>query len=214
MKIAILGGTGKEGSGLGARWALAGHAIIIGSRDVERAKARAAELREQTDKLTIIGETNPESASLGDVVVVALPANGLAATLPGVREACRGKVVVSTVVALTFGGGRLFTPPPEGSSAEAAQALLPEARVVAAFQHIAAHELASSGDPIDCDLLMCGQEAAAKETVAELARSMGLRPIDVGPLTNAGPLEGITALLATINRRYKVKNAGIKITGL
>ena len=85
---------------------------------------------------------------------------------------------------------------------------------MAAFQHIAAHELASSRDPIDCDLLMCGQEAAAKETVAELARSMGLRPIDVGPLTNAGPLEGITALLATINRRYKVKNAGIKITGL
>ena len=214
MKIAILGGTGKEGAGLAARWALAGHAIIIGSRDADRAKAKAAELREHTDKLTIIGGTNAESAALGDVVVITLPANGLAGTLPGVRQACRGKVVVSAVVALTFGGGRLFTPPPAGSSAEEAQALLPEARVVAAFHHIAASELASDEPAIDCDLLMCGQDTAAKETVAELARSMGLRPIDVGPLSNAGPLEGITALLATINRRYKVKNAGIKITGL
>lgn len=214
MKIAILGGTGKEGAGLAVRWALAGHSIIIGSRDAQRAKAKAAELREQTDKLTIIGGTNPESAALGDVVVLALPANGLATTLPGVREGCRGKVVISAVVALTFGGGRLFTPPPPGSSAEEAQALLPEARLVAAFHHIAAHELTSGERNIDCDVLMCGQDAAAKETVAELARSMGVRPIDAGPLTNAGPVEGLTAVLATINRRYKLKNSGVKITGL
>ena len=115
---------------------------------------------------------------------------------------------------LTFGGPRLHTPPPAGSSAEEAQALLPEAKVVAAFHHIAAHELAEADHPIECDLLLCGADAAAKETVAELARSMGLRPIDVGALSNAGPLEGITAILATINRRYKLKNSGFKITGL
>lgn len=214
MKIAILGGTGKEGAGLGARWALAGHAIVIGSRDPERAKTKAAELRELTRKMPIMGESNAEAARLGAVVVIALPAAGLAATLPDVREACRGKVVVSTVVPLTFGGPRLFTPPPTGSAAEEAQALLPEAKVVAAFHHIAAHELGETDHPIDCDLLFCGADAGAKDTVAELAHSLGLRPIDVGPLTNAGPLEAITAVLATINRRYKVKNAGIKITGL
>ena len=214
MNIAILGGTGKEGSGLATRWALVGHAIIIGSRDAARAHDKAVELRERTKKLTIVGKANAEAAALGEVVVIALPATGLAATLPPAREACRGKVVVSTVVALSFGGPRLFTPPPAGSSAEEVQALLPEAKVVAAFHHIAAHELAEAEHDIDSDLLMCGADVEAKTVVTELGRSMSLRVIDVGPLSNAGQVEGITALLATINRRYKLKNAGIKITGL
>jgi NADPH-dependent F420 reductase len=214
VNIAILGGTGKEGAGLGARWALAGHGIIIGSRDAERAKAKAVELRDLTRKLTIVGHTNGEAAELGEVVVVALPANGLAATLPSLAEACRGKVVVSTVVALDFKGPRLFSPPAAGSSAEEVQALLPGSRVVAAFQHIAAHELADLEQPIDCDLLICGDDAAAKQVVVDLAVSMSLRGLDAGPLTNASPLEGVTALLATINRRYKKKSAGIRITGL
>src|SRR5947199_131088 len=99
MNIAILGGTGKEGSGLATRWALVGHAIIIGSRDAARAHDKAVELRERTKKLTIVGKANAEAAALGDVVVIALPATGLAATLPPAREACRGKVVVSAVLA-------------------------------------------------------------------------------------------------------------------
>jgi NADPH-dependent F420 reductase len=214
MNIAILGGTGKEGSGLATRWAMVGHSIIIGSRDAARAHDRAVEMRERTKKLAIVGKENAEAAALGDVVVVALPAAGLAATLPPARAACRGKVVVSTVVALTFGGPRLFTPPAAGSSAEEVQALLPEAKVVAAFHHIAAHELAEAEHAIECDLLMCGADVEAKTVVTELGRSMGLRVIDVGPLSNAGAVEGITALLATINRRYKLKNSGIKITGL
>jgi NADPH-dependent F420 reductase len=191
-----------------------GHAIIIGSRDATRAHDKAVELRERTKKLTIVGKENAEAAALGDIVVVALPAAGLATTLPPARAACRGKVVVSTVVALSFGGSRLFTPPPAGSSAEEVQALLPEAKVVAAFHHIAAHELAEAEHDIDSDLLMCGADVEAKAVVTELGRSMGLRVIDVGPLSNAGAVEGITALLATINRRYKLKNSGIKITGL
>jgi NADPH-dependent F420 reductase len=214
VNIAILGGTGKEGAGLAARWAKLGHSIIIGSRDAERAKTKAAELRDIAHAIPIVGHTNAEAADLGELVVVALPANGLANTLPEARAACRGKVVVSTVVPLTFGGPRLFTPPPAGSSAEEVQALLPEARVVAAFHHIAAHELADAEHPIDCDLLICGQDAAAKESVTQLGRSMGLRVLDVGALANAGPLEGITAVLATINRRYKLKNSGVKITGV
>lgn len=214
MKISILGGTGPEGAGLALRWALAGHDIIIGSRQVERAKAQAAELSQRAKGATIVGMANREAAEAGQVVVLALPAAGLAATLPDVKDACRGKVVVSTVVPLTFGGPRLFTPPPAGSAAEEAQALLgPEAKVVAAFHHIAAQELASE-HPIDCDLLICGDDPAAKATVAELGQSLGLRIFDVGPLTNAGPIEGITALLATINRRHKIKGSGFKISGL
>ena len=214
MNIAILGGTGKEGAGLALRWAQAGHSIIIGSRDAERARAKATELRERAHKLPIVGHTNLEAAELGEIIVVALPATGLAATLPELRAATGHKVVVSTVVPLTFGGPRLFTPPAAGSSAEEVQALLPEARVVAAFHHIAAHELAETDHAIECDLLFCGGDAGAKEAVTTLAVSLGLRVIDVGPLSNAGPVESITALLATINRRYKLKNSGIKITGL
>jgi NADPH-dependent F420 reductase len=214
MNIAILGGTGKEGAGLGARWALAGHSIVIGSRDAARADAKANELRDATRTSAIAGDTNAGAAARAEVVVVALPADGLAAILPEARQACRGKVVVSTVVPLTFGGPRLFTPPAEGSAAEQVQRLLPEARVVAAFHHIAAHELTATEHAIECDLLMCGADREAKETVVALGATMGLRAIDVGPLTNAGPLEGITAVLATINRRYKLKNSGVKITGL
>ena len=214
MKIAILGGTGKEGSGLGGRWARAGHSIVIGSRDAERAKTRASELAAQTGSSNITGAENADAAAQGEIVVIALPSDGLGATLPSVAAACAGKVVVSTVVPLTFGGGRLFTPPPAGSSAEEAQGLLPDARVIAAFHHIAAHELSETAHAIYCDLLVCGGDAEARKVVSDLGASMGLRAIDVGPLTNAGPLEAITAVLATINRRYKIKNAGIKISGV
>ncbi|MBI4587277.1 MAG: NADPH-dependent F420 reductase [Candidatus Rokubacteria bacterium] len=214
MKIAILGGTGPEGAGLGLRWARVGHEIIIGSREAGRAKAKAAELAARAAGAPILGMSNPDAAMTAAVVVLALPAQGLAATLPQVKEACRGKPVVSTVVPLTFSGSRLFTPPPIGSAAEEIQALLgPEAKVVAAFHHIAAHELGSE-HPIDCDLLLCGDDPEAKATVTELGKSLGLRVVDVGPLANAGPVEGITALLVTINRRHRIKNSGIRITGI
>lgn len=215
MKIGILGGTGKEGAGLGVRWAQAGHEIIIGSRDAERARAKAAELSAQAPGARIHGMSNRDAAVAGEVVVLALPADGLGNTLPELAAGCRGKTVISTVVPLTFGGPRLFTPPPEGSAAEQAQTLLgPEAKVVAAFHHIAAHELSATDHAIECDLLLCGADAGAKGVAADLGRSMGLRAVDVGALSNAGPLEGITAVLATVNRRYKLKNSGIKITGL
>jgi NADPH-dependent F420 reductase len=214
MRIGILGGTGKEGAGLALRWAQAGHEIIIGSRDADRARTKAAEISGQAGR-AIGGMSNRDAAAAAEVVVLTLPASGLAATLIPLKDACRGKVVISTVVPLSFGGGRLFTPPAQGSSAEEAQELLgPEARVVAAFHHIAAHELSAAGHDLECDLLLCGGDAEAKKAVADLGSSMGLRAVDVGALTNAGPLEGVTAILATINRRYKLKNSGIKITGL
>src|SRR2546426_10765807 len=187
MNIAILGGTGKEGAGLAARWARVGHSIIIGSRDPERAKTKAAELREQTKKLPIMGESNAEAARLGTVIVVALPAQGLAATLPEVREGCRGKVVISTVVPLTFGGPRLFTPPASGSSAEEVQALLPEAKVVAAFHHIAAHELSETERAIECDLLLCGGGAPPQENRREVGGPMGAPPGHGGRRSAAAP---------------------------
>src|SRR5499425_651106 len=139
MRIGIVGGTGKEGLGLGLRWAQAGHEVIIGSRDAARAAAKAAELAASAPGSRVAGMSNRDAAAAGEIVVLTVPATGLGSTLPELREPCRGKVVISTVVPLTFGGGRLFTPPAAGSSAEEAQSLLPEAQVVAAFHHIAAH---------------------------------------------------------------------------
>jgi 8-hydroxy-5-deazaflavin:NADPH oxidoreductase len=215
MRIGIVGGTGKEGLGLGLRWAQAGHEVIVGSRDPARAAAKAADLAASAPGSRVTGASNRDAAAAGEIVVLTVPATGLGATLPELREPCRGKVVISTVVPLTFGGGRLFTPPAQGSAAEEAQEILgAEVRVVASFHHIAAHELAAGDHPIECDLLLCGGDTAAKSAVSELGKSMGLRSVDVGALTNAGPLEGITAVLATVNRRYKLKNSGIKITGL
>ena len=215
MRIGIVGGTGKEGSGLGLRWARAGHRVIIGSRDPERARAKAAVLAAAAPGAEVSGLGNRDAAAAAEIVVLTVPATGLEGTLGDLRDACRGKVVISTVVPLTFGAGRLFTPPAQGSSAEEAQAILgPQCRVVAAFHHIAAHELSTGDHPIECDLLLCGGDAEAKNTVASLGADLGLRAVDVGALSNAGPVEGITAVLATINRRYKLKNSGIKITGL
>src|SRR6202040_2684210 len=132
-----------------------GHEVIIGSRDAERARAKAAEL--QGPGRRVDGKSNRDAATAAEIVVLTVPATGLAATLPELREACRGKVVISTVVPLTFGGPRLFTPPSQGSAAEQAQELLgPDAKVVAAFHHIAAHELSAGDHPIECDLLLCG----------------------------------------------------------
>src|SRR3972149_1515856 len=124
MKIAILGGTGPEGAGLALRWALAGHEVTTAPRRAERAKARAAELSERAKGATIVGMANREAAAAGAVGGLALPAARRAATLPDVKEGCRGKTVVSTIVPLTFGGPRLHTPPSAGSAAEEAQAHL------------------------------------------------------------------------------------------
>lgn len=201
--------------GLGLRWARAGHRIVVGSRRRERAEARARELNGATENALASGGTNLEAAGKGEMIVLALPYSALVNTLAEVREACSGKIVVSCVVPLAFGGGKLYAPPPSGSAAEEAQALLgSQAKVVAAFHHVAARELGSPDRPIDCDLLICGADRAAKERVADLGRSAGLRALDAGPLENAGPLEGITAILVSLNRRYKVKSAGIRITGL
>ena len=198
------------------RWAQAGHSIVIGSRDAERARAKAAEMCAASETKTITGESNAEAARLGEIVVVALPANGLAATLPETRQGCRGKVVVSTVVPLTFGG-----PAPLHA---AAAGLRRRRKCRRCCRRRAWWPPSTTSRPTSCPPPSTRSSAtcsSAAATPTPRRRSRELRalawacaPIDVGALTNAGPLEGITAVLATINRRYKLKNSGIKITGL
>lgn len=215
MNVAVLGGTGKEGTGLALRWARAGHHILIGSRDAERAWARAQELARMVPGGAFDGLTNEAASRAGDLVVVAVPHAGHRTLLASLRGALAGKVVLDTVVPLDFGGPRLYAPPPEGSAAEEAQAVLgAKARVVAGLHALAAHELASLDHPLDADVMVCGDDAEAKAAAAGLIESLGVRCLDAGPLSMAAVLEGLTALMVRLNRRYKSKSAALRITGI
>jgi len=213
MNIGFIGGTGEEGMGLAYRFALAGHACIIGSRAIEKAQAAVAELKEKDAALPITGATNIEAAA-ADLVIVTTPYTAQEATLPSLAEALAGKIVVSTVVPLSFEGGKAsLLAVPEGSAAEQEQALLPGSKVVAAFQNLSAKKLLKGG-PLDADVVVCSADADAKKQIMSLAEAIeGVRGVDGGPLSNAKLVEGITVLLVAINRAYKTQ-AGIKIAGI
>lgn len=214
MKIAFVGGTGEEGMGLAYRFAMAGHECIIGSRSAEKADAAVAELREKDTALPLRGSTNADAVAAGDLIIVTTPYAAQAGTLPPLAASSAGKIVVSTVVPMSFEGGKaaLLTVP-EGSSAEQAQALLPGANVVAAFQNLSAKKLLK-GAPLEADVVVCGDDAEAKKQVMQLAEAIeGVRGIDGGALANAKMVEGITVLLVSVNRNYKTQ-AGIRIAGI
>ncbi|HKQ69932.1 MAG TPA: NADPH-dependent F420 reductase [Polyangiaceae bacterium] len=214
MIIGILGGTGKEGSGLSLRWARAGHTVVIGSRDEGRARAKGVELTEKSGG-TVLGKSNADAATQGDIVVVAVPFAVHRSLLEQLRPLFASKVVIDTVVPLDFKAKHSYAPPPEGSAAEEAEAILGDgAHVVAALHQIAAHELASLEHAIEADGFYCGNDPTAKARVHDLVAALGVRPIDAGPLKNAPLLESMTPLLIELNKQHKVKSAGIRLTGI
>jgi hypothetical protein len=211
LTIGVLGGTGPLGKGLARRWGAAGLRVVIGSRSAQRAAAAAEEIGAGAS-----GADNLDCARSADVVVVAVPWDGHSALLESVAEATAGKVVVDVVNPLGFdkqGPFRLDVP--EGSAAQQAQGVLPEARVVAAFHHVSAVLL---NDPevaeIAMDVLVLGEEREDTDLVRALADAIpGMRGIFGGRLRNAGQVEALTANLIAINRRYKT-HAGITVTGV
>lgn len=214
MILAVLGGTGKEGSGLAMRWAHAGHTVIIGSRDAGRAAQAAGELNTALGRPIVIGAENTDAANRADVVVVSVPYAAHRETLLGVKDALAGKVVVDVTVPINASDFLRVAVPPGGSASKEAQTLLDNgARVVTAFQNISATHLKKLDAVIDCDVLVCGDDEAAKQTGMQLVRDAGMRAWDAGPLDNAVVVEGLTTVLLGINRRHKVKGAGIRITG-
>jgi NADPH-dependent F420 reductase len=211
--IAILGGTGDQGRGLARRFALAGHRVIIGSRRAERAVAAAYEL---ADAPGVEGADNATAARQGDVVVVAVPWDGHRELLVSLADDLAGKIVVDCVNPLGFDKqGAYRLPVEEGSAAQQAAAVLPGSRVVAAFHHVSAVLLLDSEvDTIDLDVLVLGEDREATDLIQALAgRIPGVRGIYAGRLRNCGQIEGLTANLVSINRRYKA-HAGIRITDL
>jgi len=214
-RIAVLGGTGKEGSGLALRWARAGFPVAIGSRDPERARQAAERLRAAAGGADLIGLPNAEAAAWGEVVVVAVPYEGHASLLQALREALARKLVVDVVVPLDPQNPRRYAPPPDGSAAAEAQRILgPETPVVGAFHHISHFHLHDLNEIPDCDVLVVGDHREAKARVIALAEAIGFTAYDAGPLANAPIVEGLTAVLIGLNLRYKARGAGIRITGI
>lgn len=215
MNIAILGGTGKEGSGLGFRWAAAGHEVIIGSRAAEKGERAAAELSALLPEASIRGTDNVSAAQEADVIVLSVPYEAQAATLTDVHAVAQGKLLVTVVAPLGQPKARVWRLPSGLSAAEEAQQQLGEGvTVVAAFQNISATHLMDLDHGLDCDVLICGEKAADKDIVAGLCRDAGMRGINAGALANASVVEGLTAVLLGINIRHKISGAGIRITGL
>jgi len=215
MNIAILGGTGAEGSGLAFRWANTGHQIVIGSRTAEKAERVAKELSDKLPQGTIRGMHNLAAAQSGELVVLSVPYSAQEKTLAGLREALAGKILLTVVVPLKPPVARVYRLPSGLSAAEEAQEQLgAEVRVVAAFQNISAHHLMDLSHQIDCDVLVCGDKKAAKEPVYQLVADAGMRAVNAGALQNASVAEGLTSLLIGINIRHKIKNSGIRITGI
>jgi NADPH-dependent F420 reductase len=214
--IAIIGGTGREGAGLGLRWAAQGHDVIIGSRAIERASEKALELNNRLPDMSnaIMGTDNPHAAQRAEVVVLAVPYEAQAATLPTIHDLVQGKLLISVVAPLVSPKSRVWRVP-GGSAAEEAQAQLGEGvRVVAAFQSISAEHLLELDHAIDSDVLVCGDRAEDRQIAVDLAAAAGMRGIHAGPLGNASVLEGMAAVMIAINVRYKIRDAGIRVTGL
>jgi len=214
LTIAVLGGTGPQGRGLAHRLAASGHRVVLGSRDADRAAVAATELAARRPGTSIAGATNAAAAAAAEVVILAVPHDGHDELVASLREPLRGKVVVSCVNPLGFDkAGAYGLDLAGGSAAETAAALLPESHVVGAFHHLSAVTL-DTDEPLDEDVIVCGDDRGAKDVVIELARAVTGRPgVDGGLLRLARQLEPLTAVLISVNRRYRT-HAGIRITGV
>ena len=218
--IAIVGGTGPEGMGLALRWARAGESVVIGSRDAQRARDVAGDLTQKAaGKAHVMGAENSEAVAMAAVVVLTVPFAGHAAILKSLRPAFKaGSVLIDTTVPLAAAIGGLPTRTLgvwQGSAAQQAAELVPPVvSVAAAFQNVSSGLLNGDG-PVDCDVIICADDERARQVASDLAGKIpGARAINGGKLENARIVEQITALMISINAKYKVHRAGLRITGL
>lgn len=219
MKIAVIGGTGDEGHGLALRWARAGYAVTIGSREAAKAEASAGEIRSLLPEAKVDGLANPDAAAACDVIVVTVPFAGQASIYKSIADSVTPEKVVcdcTVPVAANVGGKATHTLGVwEGSAAQQGLAFLPKGTVMCAgFHSLAAVALNEVDEPLEGDVLVCGPKAG-KEKLKELVEAIpALKYVDAGPLENARIVEPITALLIGINHRYDTDRSGIHITGL
>lgn len=212
--VAIIGGTGALGSGLAKRLAAAGVSVIIGSRTAEKAQETAKALAVPAGAAAARGMANADAAAAGSIIMMTVPFSNQAAIIAEIKPHVAGKIVIDTTVPLVPPKVARVQLPPEQSAAMTAQKLLgPDVRVVSGFHNVAAHKLALDA-PIECDVLVFGDEPKDREVAVAIADAAGLRGITAGPLVNSVAAEAMTSILIGINRNYKVDGAGIRITGI
>ncbi len=213
--LAFIGGTGPEGLGLTVRFAAAGHEIVIGSRSPERAEQAVEKIKARVPQARATGMVNQEAVRRGDIVFVTIPFAGHRNTLEALAPAIGAKMVVDVVSPVSFEGGKIAAiAVAEGSAAQQAQALLPQAQVVAAFHHLDASELMRVGRSMEADVLVCADHQEARERVMALAEKIeGVRALDGGPLANSRYLEQFTVVLLNLNKTYKARTS-LKIAGI
>lgn len=216
MNLAFVGGTGPEGLGLAMRLARAGHRVAIGSRSTERGEEGAAKVREAVADAIATGGANADILSEADVVFLTFPYAGQQATLEALGSALDGKIVCDVVAPLEFvqGIGAVALNVEGKSAAQEAAAQLPNATVVSAFQNMSAEKLMELDHPVDCDVLVCGRDAEAKQVIIGLANQIeGVRGVDAGGLSNSRYVEMLTSLLINLNRKYRTQTS-IKVVGI
>jgi NADPH-dependent F420 reductase len=213
-RLAFVGGTGPEGRGLALRFARAGLPVIVGSRSRERGEEAAAEITRRL-AAAVTGMANLDAAHNCDYTFLTIPFAGVADTLPPLRDALAGKIVVSAIAPVEFREGRPVALHPEaGSAAQEVQRLLPASRVVSAFQTVDAHQLQDLDLTLDTDIIVCSDDQEARRAIVALARRIpGIRSLSGGRLAASHYVETCTALLITLNRIYKA-HSGLRITGI
>lgn len=215
-KIAIIGGTGKEGKGLAYRWAKYGHNVVIGSRSVEKAQAAADEINKIINEKQnrVVGLENSQAADWCEIVVLTVPYSAHLDMLNYLKEVVKGKIFIDVTVPLMPPKVHIVQMPKAGSAGKEAQTILgDDTPVVVAFQNISYERLMKDGD-IDCDVFVCGTSKQARDIVIELVGNAGMIGWDAGPMANAVVVEGLTSVLININKIYGSKEAGIRITGV
>lgn len=212
--ISIIGGTGALGGGLARRWARAGLPVVIGSRDPAKAVAAANELRGAITSANVRGAGNLEAARAGSIVVLTVPYAHQHPTLTEIRPALAGKILIDTTVPLVPPRVARVQLPEQGCAALIAQQIAgDDVAVVSAFHNVAADSL-HTDEELDCDVLVTGNKAEARETVVQLARAAGLRAWHAGSLENSAAAEALTSVLIFMNKRYGGIHTGLRITGV
>lgn len=215
LSICVVGGTGAQGSGLALRWANAGHTVTVASRDEARAKAAAQELNAILGSDRIAGADYAKGAAEASIIALTVPFASQLSTISTLKDQIAGKILIDVTVPLVPPKVSTVQLPETDSCVVNVQKLLgPDVRVVSAFQNVSAHKLKKLDYEIDCDVLVACDDKEAREVGIALAKDAGLRGIDAGPLANSVVAEALTSALIWINRKYKVPDAGIRITGL
>jgi 8-hydroxy-5-deazaflavin:NADPH oxidoreductase len=213
--IAIIGGTGAQGGGLALRWARAGHRVIVASRDPAKAERAVADMSASVPEGSLSHGGYADAAARGEIVMLAVPYAAQRASVEELGETIAGKIFVDATVPLKPPKVARVQLPPGGSAVLALQDVVPAStRIVSAFQNVSASHLQDLDHALDCDVLVAGDDADAREVVIGLARDIGLRAWHAGPLCNSAAAEALTSVLIAINSRYKVPGAGIRITGI